>query len=168
MGKMVYGSNNNRQTVTIHHTEQKAEPPEVKRVKVVTQKHEPKREVENMMRYRDGDTYKALVRIIENAGVKIVYRKMPDDIAARADNYGQNLIEMPDDEEYDEEQACLLLGHEMGHILSGMTGHDERHWIDECTCDVIGAYLTFLAEMTAGYEMEKALMNASIEESEAE
>ena len=119
-----------------------------------------------MAKYRDDAIYKALEKIITDAGIKIVYTKVPDDpidgaIWARTDI---DSIMMPDTEEFpDEETACLILGHEMGHILSGVDSpdHPSDRRRNEAICDLIGVYLYKLAEMQAGYEAEKLLMEYS-------
>ena len=117
------------------------------------------------MNYRDGIIYKALEKIITNAGVKIVYEEVHNDIIdgeiwARAD-YESNMIMMPDapDAFPDEEKACLILGHEMGHILSRLDSVDDpkERERNETTCDGIGVYLYRLAELTAGEEIEQQI-----------
>lgn len=114
------------------------------------------------MKYRNDETYKALEKIITAAGVDIVYRKVPNDcidgeIWARSDDGGMSIM-MPDEDVFpNEETACLILGHEMGHILSGLDSPDypSDRRRNEAVCDLIGVYLYKLAEMTAGTELER-------------
>ena len=117
------------------------------------------------MRYRNDETYKALEKIITAAGVNIVYQEVPDDcidgaIWARCDDEGMSIM-MPDKDVFpDDETACLILGHEMGHILSGLDSPDypSDRRRNEAVCDLIGVYLCKLAEMTAETEIEKAFL----------
>lgn len=118
--------------------------------------------------YRDDEVYQQLEKIITNAGVKITYVKVHDDsidgaIWARADTESQQIL-MPDTDEFPNEMiACLVLGHEMGHILSGLGSPDdpvERRY-NEAECDQIGVYLYKLAEMTADYEAEKIFLEGA-------
>ncbi len=117
------------------------------------------------MSYRDNDTYKALENIVMNAGVTVVYRDVPDDpidgaIWARADP-DSNRITMPmDDNAFpDDETACLILGHEMGHILTNLDSPDDpiERRKNEAVCDLVGVYLFRLAEETASFQAEKWL-----------
>ena len=118
------------------------------------------------MKYREGLIYIQLEKIIKNAGVEIVYGKVFSDsidgeIWARSDIDSCSIL-MPDTEEFpDDQTACLTLGHEMGHILSGLESTDEpiERKYNEAECDQIGVYLYKLAEMTAGYEAEKKFLN---------
>lgn len=120
------------------------------------------------MDYREDETYKELEKIIGAAGVKIQYCDVPDDsidgaIWARSDIDG-NIIIMPNDGKAfpDSETACNILGHEMGHILSGLESVDQKteRRINEAVCDLIGCYLTRLADMTVGYRTEQKLIEA--------
>lgn len=129
------------------------------------QKVETNRRKGEELSYREDLTYQALERIITQAGVKVEYMPVPDDhidgaIWARADQEARKIM-MPDDGNAfpDEETACLILGHEMGHILSGLDSPDDvvERKKNEAVCDLIGAYLTKLAEMTAGTAIERAL-----------
>ena len=116
------------------------------------------------MNYREDKTYKALEKIITDAGVAIKYKEIPDDplygsCHARSDQQGL-CIEMPEDSEHfgdDMYYASYVLGHEMGHILSDLSDDDymPRHYMTEAMCDYIGGCLTLLAEMTAGTEAER-------------
>ena len=118
------------------------------------------------MGYRDDATYKALENIIKNAGIKIMYGKVPPDsidgeIWARSCPEAESIL-MPDTEEFDNpDRACLILGHEMGHILSDLDSPDDvsNRVKNEAICDLIGVYLTKLAEMSAGYAAELELIN---------
>lgn len=116
------------------------------------------------MGYRDDATYKELERIIRAAGIKIEYKEIPDDtidgeIWARGD--GQDTIEMPEADSFSsDEQACLTLGHEMGHFLSDLDSPDfpvEKRVCNEAICDLIGVVLYKLAEMTAGHKIEQEI-----------
>lgn len=114
------------------------------------------------MKYREDLVYQEMERLIEGAGVKIIYCQVPGDsidgaIWARSDT-DANMIMMPDSDVFpNDEKACLILGHEMGHVLSSVDSPDlpvERTW-NEALCDMIGVYLYKLAEMRAGYKLEK-------------
>ena len=115
-----------------------------------------------MPEYRNNPTYIALETLIRQSGVSIKYSDVYDDpidgaIWARADYEGR-MIMMPDTDEFpDAQTATLILGHEMGHILSGLDSPDDpiQRRINEATCDQIGAYLSRLAEMIAGFEAEQ-------------
>lgn len=106
------------------------------------------------MKYNKMPVYAILESLIKSAGVDIVYQEVPDDhidgaIWARSDTEGFGAIMMPDSaaEFPSEEQACLTLGHEMGHILSGLNSPDdpELRTHNEAVCDLIGVYLWRLA-----------------------
>lgn len=82
------------------------------------------------MNYREDSTYKALEKIIENAGIAIKYEKVHDDIIdgeiwARADK-DLGAIQMPNDGNAfpDIETACRILGHEMAHLMTGIESVD--------------------------------------------
>jgi len=105
------------------------------------------------MGWRDDKIYKVMTRIIEDAGVRIYYEPVPERadgvVWARAEG---DRIMMPDDDRAfaDPERACLILGREMGRILS----HDDRldgigHDKTEAVCELIGAELYRLAARTA-------------------
>ena len=121
------------------------------------------------MDYRKDETYMALERIIEDAGVTITYRVVPDDsidgpLWARANDQFME-IQMPEDGEAfpDSVTACLILGHEFSHILTGLDSPDGdpvKRVINEGTCDIVGALLYKLAEMTAEHEAERAMLIA--------
>lgn len=120
------------------------------------------------MSYRESEVYQALERIIENAGVSIKYAAVHDDpidgeIWARSDIYAKKII-MPDKDVFpDEETACRVLGHEMGHIMTGLEsidGDPAIREINERTCDLIGAYLYRLAEMTLEHDYEEMFKKA--------
>lgn len=117
------------------------------------------------MNYRDGEMYKALETIITNAGVKIIYEHVHDDsidgaIWARADIDG-NCIMMPveGDAFPNEETATLILGHEMGHILTRNDSPDEpiTRRRNEAECDLVGVYLTNLALLTYEESMRRKM-----------
>lgn len=111
------------------------------------------------MKYRDDDVYKMLEEIIVNAGVEIMYMNIPAEDAGRSDTEGL-IIQMPDKDIFESEmQAALVLGHEMGHILIGdRKEYDLRDHVEiESTCDLIGAYLYKLAEMSAGTRLERSV-----------
>ena len=109
-----------------------------------------------MSSYREDLTYKALQEILQNAGITIIYQEVPDDsidgaIWARADCDGMAIM-MPENGDAfpDSETACCILGHEAGHILSGLNSTDlpaERRK-NEAVCDLIGFYLYQLAGLT--------------------
>ena len=113
------------------------------------------------MVYRNDLAYMTLVKILENAGMDIIYQEVPDDpidgvIGARADEYDG--IMMPEDPEAfpDAETACLVLGHEAGHILASVDSPDipaERRK-NEAICDLIGCCLYELACRTAEKKMK--------------
>lgn len=115
------------------------------------------------MDYRQGQVYRTLEGIIENAGIKVEYGLVPDDaidgaIWARAD---ADRIMMPlnGDAFPDEETACVILGHEAGHILSRLDSVDapaERRK-NEAVCDLVGCYLYELAIRTFEHQMELAM-----------
>lgn len=115
-----------------------------------------------MPEYTKDPTYKALEEILLNAGIKITYAEVPDDridgaIWARSD---VNEIMMPNTDEFpDEETACLILGHEAGHLLSGLESPDIPSFRrkNEAVCDLIGYYLYQLALWT----MEKKMRDLS-------
>ena len=119
-------------------------------------------------KYTKGFTYQALERLIESAGVKIMYEEVPDDhidgaIWARSD-LDMNAIMMPDSDDAfpDEQTACMILGHEMGHILTRLDSPDlvyERQ-LNEAKCDIVGVYLAKFAEMIAGTEIERSVWGA--------
>ena len=97
--------------------------------------------------YRDHQGYKALENLIKAAGVKIDYVGVSNDIYARSRMDG-NYIQMPAEDNFDSvDHACLVLGHEMGHILSGLGTEDalELKAHNEAVCDLIGVYLYRLA-----------------------
>lgn len=107
------------------------------------------------MDYRTDPTYQALEKIIQDAGVKITYETVPDDsidgeIWARSD-IDTDSIMMPEagDAFPDAETACVILGHEMGHILSRLDSPDDpaQRRQNEAVCDLIGVYLFRLAGM---------------------
>lgn len=119
------------------------------------------------MSWQNDPVYKTLERIITNAGTKIRYGIVPDDaidgaIWARSD-IDSRLIHMPNDESAfnDTETACLILGHEMGHILSRVNSPDEpaERMKNEAVCDLIGYYLFKLAELTYEKQIEDAFRN---------
>jgi len=110
-----------------------------------------------MSNYYEDPVYKTLESIIKSAGVKIDYVDViPDDVYARS-HYEGNYIQMPVTDPFDDvEHACLVLGHEMGHILSRYDS-DERLEIrtyNEAVCDLIGVYLYRLACMNYEKQME--------------
>jgi hypothetical protein len=115
------------------------------------------------MDYRQGKIYATLERIIQDAGITVRYCNIPNDsiwgaCLARSSDQDE-CIEMPDngDAFQDEISACLVLGHEMGHLLTGQGNSDEpdKRYIIEGTCDCIGAWLYRLADMTAATAAER-------------
>ena len=118
--------------------------------------------------YCDNEIYMALSEIIKKTGISITYEKVPDDsidgaIWARSDIDAMKII-MPDDPEAfpDEETACLILGHEMGHILTRLESPDDpvERIKNEAVCDLVGHYLYKLAEMTAAENAENRIRDA--------
>lgn len=118
--------------------------------------------------YRNGMIYSTLEELINAAGVEVIYEKVPDDsidgeIWARADA-DANMIMMPDADDAfpDEDTACLILGHEMGHILMNIDSPDEpcKRRMNEAICDQIGVYLYQLACRIVGKRLEDALLDA--------
>lgn len=113
-----------------------------------------------MAEYRKDLVYIELERLIEDAGVHITYKKVHDDpidgaIWARSD---YDAIMMPDTDEFpDAQTACLVLGHEMGHILSRLDSPDDpvERRRNEAIVDLIGVCLFQLAERIAGEKQEK-------------
>lgn len=115
------------------------------------------------MNYRDGEVYKVLETIITNAGVKIIYEHVHDDpidgaIWARAD-IDSIMMPVEGDAFPDEETAMLILGHEMGHILTGNDSPDEpiTRRRNEAECDLVGVYLTNLALLTYEESMRRIM-----------
>lgn len=116
------------------------------------------------MNYREDVVYMALEKIIKNAGVKIIYGEVHNDpidgaIWARSDFDGKMIL-MPEDGEAfpDANTACKILGHEMGHLMTGLEsvdGEPALREINESTCDFIGALLFKLADMTDEHEVEE-------------
>lgn len=123
------------------------------------------------MDYREGIVYQVLERIIKSAGVTIKYDKVHDDsidgeIWARSDIESRSII-MPDEGEAfpDEGTACQILGHEMGHIMTELESVDYDpviREINERTCDLIGAYLYRLAELTYENDCAEAFKRARL------
>lgn len=119
--------------------------------------------------YRENEVYIVLEELIKSAGVTVRYENVPDDsidgaIWARSDT-DLNSIMMPDDPDSfpDEETACKILGHEMGHILAGLDSPDEpaERENNEATCDLVGHCLYKLAEMIVEAKAEKRLRDAA-------
>ena len=130
------------------------------------------------MDYRENETYKALEKILQNAGVKIDYLDIPEDIHGRT--HAEDLyIQMPEDpeayKEHSDDYAALILGHEAGHILSNpyvcdpvkrtvwnnekYITEDETTLVNnEALADLIGVYLYRLADLTATKEAEQQLI----------
>lgn len=114
------------------------------------------------MKWRDDEIYKTLEGIAQAAGVRVIYAPVPDDsidgeIWARTDPDSMAIM-MPESETAfpDSETACLILGHEMGHILSRLDSPDcpiERRK-NEAVCDLIGVYLFKLAELTFEHKLQ--------------
>ena len=116
------------------------------------------------MGYRDNLIYTVLEELVKAAGVNIIYQEVPNDqidgeIWARAD-YNMNAIMMPDADDAfpDDDTACLILGHEMGHIMMRVDSPDDpsERRMNEAVCDQIGVYLYKLACMIAEKKMEDA------------
>lgn len=120
------------------------------------------------MDYKQGQVYRTLEGIITDAGIKITYDSVPDDsidgaIWARAATDADEIL-MPSESEAfpDEETACLILGHEAGHILSRLDSPDipsERRK-NEAVCDLIGYYLYELAVRTFVHQRDLAFLHA--------
>ena len=118
-------------------------------------------------RYRHDPVYAVLERLCTEAGIRIVYKSIPDDsisgeIWARTDSQGQS-IEMPDQDCFDcDEMASLILGHEMAHIITGLDTVDylPERVRNEAVCDLLGSHLYSLAEMIAGAEVEAEVKKA--------
>jgi len=108
------------------------------------------------MLYKNYPVYIALKKLIESAGVRVVYQEVPDDhidgaIWARTDINSQTIM-MPDSDDFpDFDTACLILGHEMGHILTRVDSPDvpDERRMNEAICDQVGVYLYRLACMIA-------------------
>ena len=113
------------------------------------------------MSYRDNAVYAELEHMAGEAGFKVVYTEVQPDIYAHARD---NVIEMPEEDVFDcGEQAALILGHEMGHLLTGFGSGEilyEHQVRNEAFCDLAGVLLYQLAEATAGHKAELALMEA--------
>ena len=112
------------------------------------------------MEWRNDPVYQTLEAIASNAGIRIVYQCVPDDaidgaIWARSDGYGSVMMPDNDDAFDDAETACLVLGHEIGHILAGVDSPDQpaERRKNEAICDLIGYYLFQLAVHT--YEKQE-------------
>lgn len=121
------------------------------------------------MTYRNYPIYAALEKLIESAGVTVTYQEVPDDpirgaIWARSD-YHMNMIMMPDADDAfpDEDTACMILGHEMGHILMRIDSSDipDESRMNEAICDQVGVYLFRLACMIAENEVERRFSEAT-------
>lgn len=100
------------------------------------------------MRYTEHPAYIILENLVKSAGIKIEYVKdIPDYDYARSKD---DIIQMPftDDAFESVDHACMVLGHEVGHILSGLETEDalELKVHNEAVCDLIGVYLYRLAE----------------------
>ena len=112
--------------------------------------------------YREDLVYHALENLCNTAGVKVMYESVPDvsidgEIWARADCEGR-MIMMPDSDCFDSAaRATLILGHEMGHILTGVDSTDDvaMRVRNEAICDLAGWLLHNLAEMIASEKLMK-------------
>ena len=115
-----------------------------------------------MENWKENPIYKTLERIANNAGINITYQKVHNDIIdgeiwARADIDSQSIMMPENEDEFpDASKACLILGHEIGHILSGLDSPDDStiREINENNCNLIGTCLLKLAEMTYEKEMQ--------------
>ena len=112
-----------------------------------------------MKDYKSNPEYKALETILKNAGMTIIYQDVSD--GARSDYESMSIV-MPEapDAFPNIQVACATLGHEAGHILTRLDSVDwppEERIRNEAICDLIGVYLYKLAEMTAGFEIEKTM-----------
>lgn len=121
------------------------------------------------MKYRNYQVYQTLERMVRAAGVDVIYQEVSDDridgeIWARSD-IGGRMIMMPDSDDAfpEEDTACLILGHEMGHILSELDSPDDpaTRRLNEATCDQIGVYLYRLAVLMSEKEMEDQLRSGA-------
>lgn len=124
-----------------------------------------------MTDYRTDPIYKTLEEILQNAGIEIIYAAVPDDhidgaIWARSDP-DSNMIMMPEEPDAfpDPETACCILGHEAGHILSGVNSPDipSIRRKNEAVCDLIGVYLYELALRTAEQQIAETFRAAVTE-----
>ena len=118
------------------------------------------------MPWKSDPVYKTLEGIAQAAGIRIQYQSVPDDridgaIWARSDADSLSIM-MPEDERAfpNAETACLILGHEIGHILSALDSPDEpaERRKNEAVCDLIGYYLFQLALRMHETEIENAFM----------
>ena len=124
------------------------------------------------MPWREDETYKELEQIVRSAGVRIEYAAVPDDsidgpIWARSDdNLRAIMMPVEDDAFPDADTACLILGHEMGHLLTGLDSPDypraERRR-NEAVCDLVGCTLHKLAQMIAEEKAEQELKALFVE-----
>ena len=98
-----------------------------------------------------------LAELINRAGIRIEYTDLDGEIYGRTDTL--TVIQMPIENDFrNDMHATMVLGHEMGHILTGGDSgktQDEQIAI-EATCDLCGVILYRLAEMIAGEDIEKA------------
>lgn len=78
---------------------------------------------------------------------------------------GQNLaIEMPDSDCFEQqEQAILVLGHELAHLVSRIDSSDNpvESVKNEAACDLLGSYFYNLAEMIAAHKAEQQFLTAA-------
>ena len=116
------------------------------------------------MPWRDDETYKELEQLILKAAVRIKYEQVPGDsidgaIWARSDSCTRTIMMPAEDDAFpDAETACLILGHEMGHILTGLDSPDypaDRRR-NEAVCDLVGCALHKLAQMIVDGKEEQA------------
>ena len=118
-----------------------------------------------MVDYKTDLVYQALEEILQNAGMKIIYEEVPDDridgaIWARSD-YDKIMMPKAPEAFPDPETACCILGHEAGHILSGIDSPDipSLRRKNEAVCDLIGCYLYELALRTAEKKQKDIWVN---------
>lgn len=115
-----------------------------------------------MPHYRENEVYKILEEILTNAGMRIYYQNVPDDsidgaIWARSDEDSASIMMPIEDVFPDAETACLILGHEAGHILANVDSPDvpSIRRKNEAICDLIGCCLYELAGRTYELKMEQ-------------
>ena len=114
--------------------------------------------------YTKDAVYKTLSEWIESAGVKIIYCSVPSDcidgeIWARADRDSRCIMMPVENDAFpDSWAAACVLGHEMGHILTGLDRpDDERREHNEAVCDAVGVALAEFSGMRYERKCEKRL-----------
>jgi len=123
----------------------------------------------DMPEYTKDLIYQEMVKLCENAGMKIKYtNNIPKDAYAVTDEDSQ-VIRMPIDNEVlkSTEHAVIVLGHELAHqLLCDFYMNNEIHNPDndialytiiEAHCNMVGSVLYKLAEKNAENSAEKNL-----------